>query len=327
MRANMTELVPSAGIALCARGLSKRYRGGVRALDDCTFELPAGRVAALVGSNGAGKTTLLSLAAGLANPTDGSITINGADPRVGGTARPSSSRVTYVAQQKPLYPAFRVEEMLAFGRHMNTQWDQRRAERWLDSFSVPLAQRCGRLSGGQQAQVALAMALGSRPAVLLLDEPLSNLDPLVRVEVTRELLSASADCGTTIVLSTHVIAELNGVADFLLVLASGSLVLQGDADDLVTEHVLWVGPRSDPAKDREDAVYVSHTERQTFALIRRRDAPPSGAPDLVDPQWTTRSVSLDEIILAYLRAHVPPGPQTPDMPISQRPITEKVAGL
>jgi ABC-type nitrate/sulfonate/bicarbonate transport system ATPase subunit len=200
--------------AVRAERMGKRYRslrglvaGGVWALADCSFDVPAGRIAALVGANGAGKTTLLGIVCGLLRPTSGRLEHNG--------------RVAFVAQEKPLYRDYTVTDMLRFGRHSNEVWDQRRAEQWLERFAVPRGRRCRRLSSGQQAQVALAVALGARPDVLLLDEPLANLDPLARREVMGELLAEVAETGTTVVLSTHIVTELMGIADHLLLLAAG----------------------------------------------------------------------------------------------------------
>ena len=183
-------------IALEARGLAKRYRD-VAALSDCSFRLPAHRIIALVGANGAGKSTLMSIAAGLLPATSGEILVAGrrVDARRQGRPAGTAHRVAILAQDKPLYREFTVADMLAFGRRTNLVWDRRRALSWLERFDVPLGRRCGRLSGGQRAQVALAVALGGCPGVLLLDEPLANLDPVARSEVTGELMAEVAESG------------------------------------------------------------------------------------------------------------------------------------
>ncbi|HEX4705921.1 MAG TPA: ABC transporter ATP-binding protein, partial [Pseudonocardiaceae bacterium] len=216
-------------IAVHVDDLGKRYRrlprgprDGVWALRHCGFDLPPGRVAALVGANGAGKTTLLSVLAGLLTPTEGTVAIDGFPLSAhwrSGAGMDTTGRVAFVAQEKPLYKRFTVAGMLRLGARLNRTWDQRRALRWLDRFDIPLNQFCGRLSGGQQAQVSFAIALASRPSVLLLDEPLSNLDPLARREVIQDLLAEVSDTGLTVLLSTHVVTELGGVADHLLLLA------------------------------------------------------------------------------------------------------------
>jgi len=223
------------GIAVEAVGLGKQYRrtlglrAGAWALRDCSFALPAGRVAALVGANGAGKTTLLSIVAGLLAPSEGSVLVGGTEPgRTPRSAPEAAGRVAFVAQEKPLYRHFTAADMLRTGAHLNRVWDHQRALGWLRDFDVPLDRPCGKLSGGQQAQVSFAVALGSCPSVLLLDEPLSNLDPLARREVTKALLAAAADTGLTVLLSTHVVAELGGVADYLLLLAKGRLLVEAD---------------------------------------------------------------------------------------------------
>ncbi len=208
-------------------GLGKRY-GAKWALRDCDFELRRGQITALVGANGSGKTTLLSILSGLLAPDEGQVRTDG--------------RIAFVAQDKPLYERFTGNEMLALARHLNRVWDQERAEYWLKRFRVNPKLPCGRLSGGQRSQVALAMAIGARPDLLLLDEPLANLDPLVRKEVTSELLTEAADSGTAVVLSTHIVAEIVGVADNLLLLGKGSLILEGDLDELQSQHWHFTGP-------------------------------------------------------------------------------------
>jgi ABC-2 type transport system ATP-binding protein len=274
--------------------LGKRYRRlrGPReiwALRHCGFTLPAGRVAALVGANGAGKTTLLSVLAGVLSPTEGTVAVNGADGTPG--------RVAFVAQEKPLYRRFTARDMLRFGARMNRVWDQDTAVRWLERFGIPLNQACGLLSGGQQAQVAFAVALGSRPSVLLLDEPLSNLDPLVRREVIGELLATVNDTGMTLLLSTHVVTELSGVADHLLLLAGGRLLIDGDVDELLTRHVTYLGPRADAPPGPGVVVTASHTDRQSTFLVR---LPDGTAPQPVAEPWLTKPVTLEQFVLAHL---------------------------
>ncbi|EWM15828.1 ABC transporter ATP-binding protein [Kutzneria sp. 744] len=269
------------GLALAAHGLGKRYRA-TWALRDCSFELPEGRVAALVGTNGAGKTTLLTMIAGLLQPTEGEVRL------------PRGGRVAFVAQDKPLYRNFTPLDMLRVGAKLNRQWDQGRAIDWLTRFDVPPGRPCGKLSGGQQAQVAFAVAVGSRPSLLVLDEPLSDLDPLARRAVINELLTEVADTGMTMVMSTHVVAELSGVADHLLLLADGALLMSGDVDDLLAEHRVYIGPRSPEPPVPGRIVQASHAGGQsTFVL--QGDAP-------VDEPWTVRPATLEEVVLARLSA-------------------------
>ncbi|QUF02538.1 ABC transporter ATP-binding protein [Actinosynnema pretiosum subsp. pretiosum] len=274
----MTTAVSSA---VRASGLGKSY-GGTWALRDCSFELPAGRVAALVGANGAGKTTLLSVLAGLLEADAGSADVDG--------------RVAFVAQDKPLYKGFTAHDALTMGARLNTAWDQAKAEAWLDRFEVPRTRACGKLSGGQQAQVAFALALGSCPDVLLLDEPLANLDPLARREVAAALLDEVAETGMTVVLSTHVITELTGVADHLLLLSNGGLLADDDVDGLLAHHAAYTGPRSDAPPVEGRVVEARHSANQSTFLVRLPDGP---RPPVAD-RWVERAVTLEDYVLARL---------------------------
>jgi ABC-2 type transport system ATP-binding protein len=296
-------------IAVEARDLSKRYRN-VWALRECSFQLPANRIIALVGANGAGKSTLLSIISGMLPATSGSLLVNGRPVVKGGAGAAggtgaagtaeAGSRVAILAQDKPLYRDFTVADMLRFGRCTNREWDQRRALSWLERFDVPLDRRCGRLSGGQRAQVALAVTLGSRPAVLLLDEPLANLDPVARTEVTGELMAEAADSDMTVMLSTHIVAELSGVSDYLLLLDAGRPVLTGDVEQLLACHLRLTGPRADRPPSPGTIVQQQHADRQSSFVVRLPDAP--AAPAIVAPGWTTQPVSLDQLVITYLKA-------------------------
>ncbi|WP_329376205.1 ABC transporter ATP-binding protein [Streptomyces sp. NBC_01351] len=219
------------GPALSAVGLGRRYPRGW-ALRDCTFQIPAGRVCALVGPNGAGKSTLMSLAAGLLTPTEGAIGVFGASPDTHEARRSTA----LLSQDKPLHRGFRVAEILRMGAEMNPTWDRATAERVIAGGNIPYAARVGSLSGGQRTRVALALAFGKRPRLLMLDEPMADLDPLVRHEMTGLLLAEAAAHGTTVLLSSHVVAELAGACDFLLVVGSGRIRLAGDIDELRAAH-------------------------------------------------------------------------------------------
>ncbi|QLQ40420.2 ABC transporter ATP-binding protein [Micromonospora robiginosa] len=285
-------------VAVRARDVSRRY-GSVWALRECSFELPAGRIVALVGANGAGKSTLLSIIAGTLAATHGSLLVHGR-PVARGESGDAGSRVAILAQDKSLYRDFNVSDMLRFGRSTNRVWDQRRALSWLARFDIPLDRRCGRLSGGQRAQVALAVALGSRPVVLLLDEPLANLDPVARTEVTGELMAEAADGDMTVMLSTHIIAELSGVGDHLLLLDAGRPVLTGDVEELLDGHVRMTGPRADQPPGPGTVVQAQHTDRQSTFVLRRPPEPTAHA--VVAPGWTVQPLTLDELILTHLKA-------------------------
>ncbi|MEU4116634.1 ATP-binding cassette domain-containing protein [Kitasatospora sp. NPDC028055] len=214
--------------------------------------------------------------------------------RVGG-------RVVLLAQDKPLYRTFRVADMLNFGRHTNLVWDQQRALGWLERFGVPLDRRCDKLSGGQQAQVALAVALGACPSLLLLDEPLANLDPVARKAVTGELLGEVAETGMTVLLSTHVVAELAGVGDHLLLLANGRSILDGDTEDLLAQHLRVTGPRADRPPLDGEVVHATHTARQSTFTVRGLLGP---ATPLDAPGWTVHPVTLEDVVLAHLKTSI-----------------------
>ncbi len=280
--------------AIEARGLSKRYRKQW-ALQDCSFDLPMGRVAALVGPNGAGKTTLLHIAVGLLAPTSGSITTLGDRPAID---EDMLSRVGFVAQDTPLYRNLTGEEMLAYGAHTNSEWDGDFARDRLRSIGIPLDRKTATLSGGQRAQLALALALAKRPQLLLLDEPLASLDPLARREFLGTLMEGVATDDVTVVLSSHLVADLERVCDHLMILANGRLQLNGTIEDLLDEHRVLVGLRATGTKRRAiggvvDVVEENVTGRQA-TLVVRTDGP------IVDPKWEEYEVSLEDLVLAYL---------------------------
>jgi ABC-2 type transport system ATP-binding protein len=220
---------PQADQALpvLARGLGKQYRRGW-ALRETSLVVPKGRIVALVGPNGAGKSTLMGLITGLLRPTTGEITVFGDRP----TGKGLHPAVSYLAQQKPLYQNFTVTETLKLGARTNPTWDQRYAEYLVKQAAVPLDATVGTLSGGQRTRVALALALGKRPGLLLLDEPLADLDPLARETVLRTLITEARTQGITVVLSSHVLAELEGVCNHLVLLHNGRVLLAGDVDRL-----------------------------------------------------------------------------------------------
>jgi ABC-2 type transport system ATP-binding protein len=258
-------------------GLGKRYRRGVWALRDCTLELPEGRVTALVGPNGAGKTTLLQMATGLMEPTEGDIRIFGDSARAGTPA--ALARVGFVAQEHPLYKSFRVSDLLTMGVKLNLpgSFDRTLAEERLADLDIPLDRRAGQLSGGQRAQVALALALGKRPRLLLLDEPVARLDPLARREFMQVLMGVVAEEGLTVVMSSHVVSELERVCDHLVVLVGGRVRLAGEIDELLASHRVLVGPRG-------------------ASMVR------TGAERAeVHPNWQAHPVNVEDLVLTYLQ--------------------------
>ena len=282
--------------ALEAIGLGKQYRRGW-ALRDCSFRIPAGRICGLVGPNGAGKSTLLSLAAYLLSPTEGEIRLHGeslADPELRRT-------FAYVAQDKPLYTRFTVGEMLRFGRELNPRWDQDTAHRIVEQGRLALDARIGTLSGGQRTRVALALALGKRPELLLLDEPMSDMDPLARHQLLGTLMAEAAEHGTTIVLSSHILPELEGTIDYLLLVDSGRVRLAGEAEEILDAHRLLVGAGSAADLAAHTVIETRQSGRQLTALVR-----PEG--QAIGGGWEAAAPTLEELLLGYLRS-----PQAPSL--------------
>ncbi|MBD9701062.1 ABC transporter ATP-binding protein [Streptomyces caniscabiei] len=292
------------GTAMEAAALGKKFgwRSGGWALRECTLRLPRGRVCALVGPNGAGKSTLLAHAAGLLAPTEGTISVLGTTPAG------ARERIAYVAQDKPLYPQLTVAETLRLGRELNTgRWDQAVAERVVDEGDLNRNAKIRSLSGGQRTRVALALALGKRPELLLLDEPMADLDPLARHQLMGTLLADSAERGTTIVMSSHVVAELEGSCDHLFLLGAGRVRLAGPLDALLAAHTLVTGPVGDLAP--HTVVESRTTGRQLTALIRPRGP--------VGPGRQTAEPTLEELVLAHLRA-----PEAPALAIEAETDTD-----
>ncbi|HEV2237720.1 MAG TPA: ABC transporter ATP-binding protein [Ktedonobacterales bacterium] len=273
--------------------LSKRYGRGTWALQDCTLALPAGRVAALVGPNGAGKTTLLHLSAGLLEPTAGNVRVFGLSP----LEQPKATlpRLGLLAQDHPLYLGFSVADLLTLGRKLNPRWDDALGRARMHKLGIPLNRPAGKLSGGQQAQVALVLALAKRPELLLLDEPLASLDPLARREFLRTLMDAVAESGMTVLLSSHIIGDLERVCDHLIILAASHVQLMGDIQEIVRTHKRLIGPRQDASAvaSVHTIIEASHTDRQTTLLVRVNG-------HLFDPSWEVQDVSLEDIVLGYL---------------------------
>ena len=287
-----------------ANALGKRY-GSTWALRDCTLAIPDGHVAALVGPNGAGKTTLLNLVAGLMDPTAGSVAVLGG-ARAGSPA--ALDGIAFVAQDTPLYKNLSVADMLHLTGNLNRHFDQRYAEARLGELGIPLKRKAGKLSGGQQAQLALTLALARRPRLLVLDEPMAMLDPLARHTFMATVMTAMVDEGVSVVLSSHVLAELERVADYLILVSGGGVQVAGEVDDLLARHRVLTGPaaEADRLAERLRVVHASRGEAQAHLLVRT-----SGSTDPVPPSWETHPVSLEELTLAYLRepgAAALPGP-------------------
>src|SRR5215468_3995231 len=279
-------------------GLGKRY-GRTWALKDAALAIPAGYVVALVGPNGAGKTTLLHMSVGLTSPTTGQVTVLGSEP-AGSPA--ALDQIAFVAQDAPLYKYLSTADMLHLTRNLNRRWDQQRAEGRLKELQIPLDRKVGKLSGGQQAQLALTLALARRPALLVLDEPLARHDFMASV------MAAVAEDGLSVVLSSHVIADLERLADYLIVLSHGQVQVAGEVEGLLAEHSSLTGPAAaaDDVAERLAVVYARRAGNVAQLLVRNK-----GAAEPAASGWEASPVGLEELVLAYLRepgAAALPGP-------------------
>src|SRR6266487_3840984 len=277
---------------LQSRGLGKRYRQRW-ALTDCTLSVPIGHVVGLVGPNGAGKTTLLNLATGLLAPTTGTIEVLGGVPA---SSPAQLARVGFVAQDTPTYAGLSVADHLRMGAYLNASWDSELANSRIDQLSLDPRQKAGSLSGGQRAQLALTLAIAKRPELLLLDEPLASLDPLARREFLQDLMEAVAEQGLSVVLSSHLISDLERVCDYLIVLVASRVRVAGPVEELLATHHLLSGPRRDPATlpAGQEVISASHTDRQTTLVVRTSDP-------VLDPAWTVSEVGLEDLVLTYMR--------------------------
>ena len=280
--------------ALVADGVTKRYRRTL-ALDHCSLAIPEGAIVALVGPNGAGKTTLLHCATGLTRPSEGTLRVLGGEP--GDRTLPG---VGFVAQDAPLYRDFTADELLTMGDKLNRDFDLGFGRQRLPQVGVPLDRRVGQLSGGQRAQVALCLALAKRPRLLLLDEPLASLDPLARREFLSTMVDAVAETAMTVVLSSHLVTDLERVCDHLLVLRAGRVQVFAEADQLLATHKILIGPggpRRATITGVEQVVHATDAQRQSTLLARTNG-------QVLDPAWEQRDVTLEDLVLAYLAATV-----------------------
>jgi ABC-2 type transport system ATP-binding protein len=284
--------------AIDSSGLTKCY-GKVGALTDCTISVPEGRICALIGPNGAGKTTLLRLLGGLARPTAGQVTVNGTAPRQDPAFL---ADIGFLAQEIPLYRRMSAEDHIHVGAHLNPRWDAESVRERLTGLKIPLDRAVGKLSGGQRAQVALALSLAKRPRLLLLDEPVAALDPLARRNFLGLLADGVAAGGLTVVLSSHLVADLERVCDHLIMLASSRVQLCGDIEELLAEHQILTGPRKDTTaiERTQRVVQVTRTPRQTTLLVRLNGP-------VTDPAFEASDVGLEELVLAYMGQDAPAG--------------------
>jgi ABC-2 type transport system ATP-binding protein len=277
--------------AIEASGLGKKYRRRW-ALSDCTLSIPVGRVVGLVGPNGAGKTTLLNLATGMLTPTSGSIRVLGGAP---GSGPDQLAKVGYVAQDAPIYAGLTVADHLRLGAHMNPRWDASLAAGRINQLGLVLQQKAGTLSGGQRAQLALTLAIAKRPELLILDEPIASLDPLARREFLQVLMESTAESDVSVVMSSHLVADLERISEYLVVLVDSRVQVAGAIDQLLASHQLLTGARRDPATlpPSQHVITASHTDRQSTILVRS-DVP------VLDPSWSVDQIDLEDLVLAYM---------------------------
>lgn len=279
---------------LQAQGLGKRY-GRRWALTDCDLEVPAGHVVGLVGPNGAGKSTLLNLAVGMLSPSAGSVEVLGA------AAGTQQAKVGYVAQDTPTYARLSVSDHLRLGARLNPAWDESLAQRRLQHLKFDPKQRAGKLSGGQRAQLALTLGLAKQPELLILDEPVAALDPLARREFLQDLMEAVAEQELSVLLSSHLVSDVERACDYLIVLVDSRVQVSGEIDTLLATHFRLTGPRRDPKDLPRDqhVVTESHTDRQSTYLIRTEKP-------ILDPAWNVTQLTLEDLVLAYMGRDVQP---------------------
>ncbi|HEU0238451.1 MAG TPA: ABC transporter ATP-binding protein [Micromonosporaceae bacterium] len=276
---------------LQAEHLSKRY-GRREALSDCTLSIPPGHVVGLVGPNGAGKTTLLQLAVGLLRPTAGAISVLGGRPASGG---PQLAKVGFVAQDAPTYASLSVDDHLRFGAHTNPGWNQQLAADRIAQLGLDLSQKAGKLSGGQRAQLSLTLAIAKSPELLILDEPVASLDPLARREFLQALMGFVADRRASVILSSHLVSDLERVCDFLIVLVASRVRIAGEVENLLATHYRLIGPRRDPADlpPGVDVIEASYTDRQSTLIVR-------SATPIHDPSFAVELITMEDLVLAYM---------------------------
>ncbi len=276
---------------ISARGLGKRYRRRW-ALSDCTLDIPAGKVTGLVGPNGAGKTTFLSLAVGMLKPSAGSVIVCGGAPAADAG---QLAKVGFVAQNTPTYSGLTVEEHLRLGARLNPRWDAAVARARVDQLGLDPRQKAGRLSGGQRAQLALTLGLAKRPELLVLDEPVASLDPLARREFLQTLMEAAVEHELSVVLSSHVVSDLERVCDHLILLVDSRVRVEGDVSELLESHLRLTGPRRDHDRMPSDQAVIteSHTERQSTFVVRTQQP-------VIDPAWAISRLDLEDLVLAYM---------------------------
>jgi ABC-2 type transport system ATP-binding protein len=283
---------------LQTHALGKSY-GQRQALTDCTLEIPPAHVVGLVGPNGAGKSTLLKIACGMLAPTTGSIEVLGEQPAAGPA---QLARVGYVAQDTPTYASLSVADHLKLGARLNPRWDAKFAQARIEQLGLDPRQRAGKLSGGQRAQLALTVAVAKRPELIILDEPVASLDPLARRDFLRHLMESVAENDTGVILSSHLVSDLERVCDYLIVLVASRVQLAGETEYLLAQHYRIVcSRRQDTNLPPElDVIWSEHTDRQSTFIVRSQAGLPAG-------DWFAEHLDLEDLVLAYMERDPHPG--------------------
>ncbi|HEX4790731.1 MAG TPA: ABC transporter ATP-binding protein [Actinospica sp.] len=276
---------------LQAHALGKRY-GRRQALAECSLEIPAGHVVGLVGPNGAGKTTLLKIACGMLAPSTGEIEVLGGRPAVDPA---QLARVGYVAQDTPVYGNLSVADHLKLGAKLNPRWDAKLAQARIEQLGLDPKQKAGKLSGGQRAQLALTVAVAKRPELLILDEPVASLDPLARRGFLRHLMESVAENETSVILSSHLVSDLERVCDYLVVLVASRVQLAGETEHLLAEHYRIVCSRREETDLPRglELIWAEHTDRQSTFMVRSEDDLPTG-------DWVAEHLELEDLVLTYM---------------------------
>jgi ABC-2 type transport system ATP-binding protein len=284
---------------LRAQGLGKKYKR-TWALTDCTLDIEPGHVTGLVGPNGAGKSTLLNIASGMLEPTTGTIEVCGGVP---GSGPAQLAKVGYVAQNTPVYGRLTVEDHLDLGARLNPGWDDDLARQRMKRTGLDPKQHAGKLSGGQRAQLALTIGIAKRPELLLLDEPVAALDPLARREFLQDLMEAVAEGGLSVVMSSHLVTDLERVCDQMIVLVDSKVRIAGEVEELLATHHRLTGPRRevDTLPGDQQVISARHTDRQTTVVVRT-EAP------ILDPMWTVGELTLEDVVLEYMSNSAPARP-------------------
>jgi ABC-2 type transport system ATP-binding protein len=275
-----------------AQALGKRY-GRRQALTDCTLEIPPGHVVGLVGPNGAGKTTLLKIACGMLAPTTGRIEVLGEQPAAGPA---QLARIGYVAQDTPTYSNLSVADHLKLGAKLTPCWDAKLAQARVDQLELDLKQKAGKLSGGQRAQLALTVAVAKRPELLILDEPVASLDPLARRHFLRHLMESVAENANSVILSSHLVSDLERVCDYLIVLVASRVQLAGETDELLSQHyrIVCTHRKETDLPPGLEVILAEHADRQSTFFVRSQEGPPPTG------DWSAETLNLEDLVLTYM---------------------------